>query len=111
MFETVDFQVNVVFSLSAVFVLVVVNLFVGGLMVRRFRARSHARLRNGVRLVRGLLRRRPGGSPRLGLCLESTLIKRRSLVIRVRQPANRVLFDSTSSVVGARGLVGSTGGS
>ena len=111
LFRAISFRIGIIFSLSTIFILIIMGLFINKLVMHHFETQDRTQLEGKIQLIQNLLQQHPKNSPELNLYLRDALVGHHDLMVQIERPTGQILFSSASSIINTQNLIKSANNS
>ena len=111
LFRAISFRIGIIFSLSTIFILIIMGLFINKLVIHHFETQDRTQLEGKIQLIQNLIQQNPKNSPELNLYLRDALVGHHDLMVQIERPTGKVLFSSAPSTINTQHLTKSANNS
>lgn len=105
LFKSISFRIGIIFSLSTIFILIMMGFFIHKLVMHHFETQDRTQLEGKIQLVQNLLKQNPKNSPKLNLYLKDALVGHHDLIVQIERPTGQILFSTAPSMINSQKLM------
>ena len=108
LFQSISFRIGIIFSLSTIFILIIMGFFIHKLVIHHFETEDRTLLEGKIQLIENLLKQHPKNSQELNLYLKDALLGHNDLIVQIEQPIGQILFSTAPTIINSRNLIQSS---